>query len=107
MEKRETGRKEAIGGKVGHGSKQRAQTQQRKVASTSKSAQLHPVYTTEELQASHTSLAVTDDSTRKQGCFSMLLLLTAEFNLLLALLFLGEWQGRGRGLGLQGILPGR
>lgn len=107
VEKGDTGRKEAIEGKAGHGSEQTARTQkktvpkQRKVAPIQKSALLCPAYLTEVLQPSHTSLLVTDDSAREQGCFSMLLLL------LLALPSLGERQGGGRVLGLPGILPGR
>lgn len=108
MEKGDTGRKEAIGGKAGHGSEQTVRTpkkkpfpKQRKVAPVQKSALLCPPYETEVLQASHTSLLVTNDSRREQGCFSTLFILTIGLDLLLALPFLGERQGGGRGLVLQ------
>jgi len=78
-----------------------------KVAPIQKSALLCSAYLTEVLQVSHTSLLVTGDSMRELGCLSTLLLLTIGLDLLRAFPFLGGWQGRGRGLGLQGILPGK
>lgn len=71
------------------------------MAPVQKSALLCPPYETEVLQASHTSLLVTNDSRREQGCFSTLFILTIGLDLLLALPFLGERQGGGRGLVLQ------
>lgn len=94
VEKGHTGKKEAIGGEAGHGREQAVRTEkrtfpkQRKVSSIQKFALLCPVFLTEVLQASHTSLLVTDDSMREQSCFSMLLFLTVGLDLLLALPFL-------------------
>lgn len=68
---------------------------------TQKSALLCPAYLTEVLQASHTSFFVTGDSMREPGCFSIFLLLTIRLDLLLALPFIGEWQGGGRRLGFR------